>query len=473
MSAIRRSVALLTVGGALGVGLATDLTVTTESNSSRALRGVVAVAPVSLSGTQPRASAWFCAAGTAEADSAAPLTVRITNVSRAPASVRVRVASVRPEVERAVEVAPGTSVSIPVVDLVPTATPAVIVEVSSGRVVVDQSLAGANDGAWSMCATRPSGSWYLAGGTAAINTVSRLALFNPFSEAAIVRVQFQTDIGIREPFDLQALVIPARTRIDVNVDEVLGNPTLAAAIVEARVGRVIAQRFEVTNDTSVGSGIALGNGSPGLSRRLVTAFPARMSTDRVVLSLTNPGERATTAEISIRQSGDVSSTRKERIAAGHSIFVELSSSITADAPALIEVSAGEMLAGEVRWWQTSDGTTVIPGVASIGMSQVLSEEWFVPIATGGAVPNVTIGNPSENDAAVTVRTVSATGEAQLERLTIPSHGIAQATAQAVAEDVVALRIQSSEQVTVTVARRIASAEGVIGDLSADTGVPVQ
>lgn len=333
MSAVRRTAALFTIGGMLAAGALADVTVGADSNGARSRREHRAVLPASIPAEAPRTSAWYCASGVAGGDAPGQLTVRITNVRLAAASARLRVTGGAAEVERAVEIAPGASTSFNIGELVETNTPGVIVEVSSGSVVVDEWVQGANDAAWMMCATRPSPSWYLPAGTAELGTVSRLALFNPFSEAAIVKVQFQTDVGLREPFDLQSFVVPPRGRVDIDVDEVLGNPSLAAAIVQARTGRIVAQRYEVLTDSLRGSGITGSAGNVSTSDQLMIAFPGRQSSDRVIAAVSNTSDQRTVVNVTIRQPGSVEAVVKPvTIEAQHATEIDLTNSITVVPP---------------------------------------------------------------------------------------------------------------------------------------------
>ena len=474
MNAIRRSAALITIGGVLVAATIADFTVKTDTSAARVRREQVPVLPAALAAKAPRASAWYCASGTAGGDTAGQLTVRITNVRQAPASARLRVTGGDTETDRAVEIAPGAAMEFKIGDLVTTATPGVIVEVSTGSVVVDEWVDGSNDAAWSTCATRPSPSWYLPGGTAEIGTVSHLALFNPFSESAIVKVLFQTDVGLREPFDLQSFVVPPRSRADIKIDEVLGNPTLAAAVVQARTGRIIAQRYEVLTDTLRGTGVTLGSGNIAVNDSLSIAFPGRQGSDQLLAAVSNVSDRDATVTVTVHQPGSVSTTLKPvKVAAQHAKEIELTGSVSLDAPALITVKSTELIAADLRWWEmNADGTKVEPGVVVLPFAPTGSKEWFMPVRSPNEGTTIVVSNDHAVRAHLRLTTISADGEKRLESINVPAHSVITVPQASIAAGVTALRVQSSVPVVVVASQRTAAAEGVVGALSATVGVPV-
>lgn len=475
MSAIRRGAALITIGGALAASTVADFAVTTDSNATRARREQVPVLPAALAAQAPRASAWYCAAGTAGGDTAGQLTVRITNVRQSPASARLRITGGATETDRAVEIPRGASQEFKIGDFVTTATPGVIVEVSTGSVVVDEWVEGSNDAGWTTCATRPSPSWYLPGGTAEIGTVSRLALFNPFSESAIVKVLFQTDVGLREPFDLQSFVVPPRSRADIPIDEVLGNPTLAAAIVQARTGRVIAQRYEVLTDTLRGTGVTLSGGNVAVSDSLSLAFPGRSGSDQLTLAVSNAGDRSTTVTVAVRQPGSVSTTLKPVvIKAQHVREIELTQVVSLDAPAIITVKSAGLVSAELRWWaMNAEGTKVEPGVELMPLAPAASKEWFLPLRSPNEGTTIVVSNDQPVRAHLRLATISASGERRLTSINVAPHEVITVPRDGIDGEVTALRVQSSVPVVVAASQRTAAAEGVSGVLAATVGVPVE
>ena len=65
----------------------------------------------------------------------------------------------------------------------------------------------------------PPTDWYFAAGTTVKGAQQYLVLFNPFGDDAIVDVSFLTDAGVQEPDDLQALVVPRRSRVTIPVQD--------------------------------------------------------------------------------------------------------------------------------------------------------------------------------------------------------------------------------------------------------------
>ena len=154
-------------------------------------------------------STWFCAAGTAVADSGdANLTVVAANTTDT--DRRLSVTWLPSEGDRRTDVVdlPALDVvSLSAVDAVQAPGVSAVVESDGGGVVVEHVIAGPQGSGTAPCASEASEEWYLANGTTERDATQDLFLFNPFRDDAVVDIAFDTDEGRAAPQRLQGLPI--------------------------------------------------------------------------------------------------------------------------------------------------------------------------------------------------------------------------------------------------------------------------
>jgi Family of unknown function (DUF5719) len=137
-----------------------------------------------------------------------------------------------------------------------------LVELRGGGVVAEHTVSGPLGADVAPCAAAASDRWYFADGGTTRDARDVIALFNPFPEDAIVDMSFATDQGPVVPQSLQALVVPGRGMVPVNVgDHVLRRRAISVTIA-ARSGRLIADRIQTYDGTAGRKGLALVLGAP-------------------------------------------------------------------------------------------------------------------------------------------------------------------------------------------------------------------
>ncbi len=141
-----------------------------------------------------------------------------------------------------------------VADILATPEPGVIVEAVGGRVVVSHQLEHGDDFAIEPCTRTAGADWYFAAGTTVKGSEHFLALFNPYGDDAIVDIEFVTDTGVQQPSELQALVVPRRSRVTVAVQDFVPRQERIATHVHARVGRLVAERTQIFDGTVPAAG---------------------------------------------------------------------------------------------------------------------------------------------------------------------------------------------------------------------------
>lgn len=120
-----------------------------------------------------------------------------------------------------------------------------LVESQGAALVVEQHTVHRAGNAVSVCASTPSGTWFLADGFTGADSIDQIVVTNPSLDSAILDVSFVTAIGERNPQSLKGVVVPPES---VRVFDVAGldarNEVIAAVAVRATVGRVVVGRSQ-------------------------------------------------------------------------------------------------------------------------------------------------------------------------------------------------------------------------------------
>jgi hypothetical protein len=254
-----RLLVLLALVGLLAAGIALSRDtpdVTTTRVDAGALSGSVVPPADALS------TAWYCAAGTAEAGGAADEWIDIANLSasRITATISVYPGDAGEPETRDVEIDAFERVSQRVATVVETPNPGVVVEVFGGPAIVEHELQAGNEIAMGPCSHEPSRRWYFAAGDTTRGAVQALELFNPFGDDAIVDITFVTSSGVQEPTELQGFVVSRHSKVVVPIQDLVQRQDRVATQVIARTGRIVAEQTRTFDgaDGRVGLAVSLG-----------------------------------------------------------------------------------------------------------------------------------------------------------------------------------------------------------------------
>ena len=274
----RRLPVLIVVGACIAIGAAFGLGGTEASTTARAGKTIAAAVPI-VAEPDTLSSTWYCAEGTGSPGGRADETIIIANVGNAAGRAVVTVmpgGQDEPE-SRRVAVPRGGQVRVPVSSILQTPEhpddagllvgPGVVVEVFGGGSLVEHEIEGENDLAVSPCAREAGRDWYFAAGTTERGAEDNVALFNPFPDDAIVDLTFATDAGFIAPADLQALVVPRRSRVTVPVGNFVRRQAQVALHTHVRTGRIVAEQslnFTAENETRRGLTPLARSAPPGV-----------------------------------------------------------------------------------------------------------------------------------------------------------------------------------------------------------------
>lgn len=209
-----------------------------------------------LLGEQPAVStpladgrSWFCAGGSAP-DGPAEVGLEIVNAGASSVAPVITVMGSKADdiaVHR-VTVEPHGRTAVSLADLSDSDWAAAVVEVNAPDVVVDQThsdLSGLSGADRSSCATGVSSRLLLPDGATrylAHGEEMTLLLFSPMHNDSITEVLFDADSG---PQRLEALVVPGRRVLAVDVTEEVTEAEWVSTVVEVDSGAVVAARVQV------------------------------------------------------------------------------------------------------------------------------------------------------------------------------------------------------------------------------------
>lgn len=413
LSRWHRPLAVIGLGLLLATPAAVDHLVPRASNQAPA--SSAAVNPSATASTAG-ASTWFCASGRTNSDGTPDLTLIIANptADEVPGRITWFAGGVgREPVVEPVLLAPHGHTEMNAPAQVAGGPIAALAEFDGGGIAVEHRLAGPLGGARALCSSSANAQWFTADGATTIDARSTLSIFNPFPEDALLDVRFVTDRGSAVPAALQGISVAARSVYDLNVGDYVRRRTRVAAIVRARIGRVVVERLTVFDGSGKSKGATISPASSSASPTWYFALGRTTSVLRERYTLFNPTRAPVTAIIDVVVDGvaGVEPFELDIPALGSAELVPSAESriprdigysvvVTTDSGAGIVVERTVAAKGRLRF-----GYAASPGVVAP------AESWVVPDAVASATRSdvLSILNPTDTDAVVTLKTLGPNG----------------------------------------------------------------
>ncbi|HEX5587488.1 MAG TPA: DUF5719 family protein, partial [Acidimicrobiia bacterium] len=306
-------------------------------------------------------------------------------------------------VSRTIKVGAHQEERVAVADVLATAEPGVVVEVSGGQASVAHEVQGADDIATEPCARRADRDWYFAGGTTVRGTQQFLALFDPFGDDAVVDVSFLTEGGVQEPDQLQGLVVPRRSRVSVPVHDLVPRQQLVAISVHARTGRVVAERsmlFDGTTpeDAPARRGIALSLGALAPTRTWALPFGTTDDGGTARVGVANFSSTASNVEVEVVLDNDQSLTPVSAAVPARSVIsVDVSDRVPPGThyavrafARTVEGHAPPLVVEMLGWWPEESNSTAV--ASAVGTPRP-ARRWVVALPDADVDGTVTVLNP--------------------------------------------------------------------------------
>jgi hypothetical protein len=380
------------------------------ASSSNSASGVAAATPLARTGVSVpspdvASSAWYCAEGTSTPDGRADETVIVASLasSAVDATITVMPGGDGSPKSQQLRLAPGEETRVHVADILATPEPGVVVETTGGAAAVSHQLQHDGDFAVEPCTRAAGPDWYFAAGTTVPGTEHDLAVFNPFGDDAIVDITFLTDTGVQQPDDLQAVVVPRRSRITIPVQDAVLRQDRVATQIHARVGRVVAERTQIFDGTVPDQGptrqgiaVSLGTQAPALTQWFANGTTANGGT--ASLALANFGDHDARVQVHVVLVSDQTLAAQSLTVPARSVLaVEPTTRVPIGTDYAISVTAqvldgrrSPIVAEVLSSWAPSSSTT---GVASTLGSSVAARRWVVPQPDVDADAFLTVFDP--------------------------------------------------------------------------------
>lgn len=218
-------------------------------------------------------SSWFCAGASTQKGGDDTGTLVIANTRSVPLTATVTLVPSQGWQGKApapatVAVGPRSRVTVP--ESLPGGPAGVgaIVDLDGGAAAVEQQVSGPLGTATSPCATSGSPTWYFPTGTTLRDASDTVSLLNPYPGVAIVNLSFVTDEGAEQPGDYQAVAVPGRSLVEVNLRDHLRRREHIATTVTATAGRVVAWQTLAITPPSAGTPVV----DPTLSGSVQTSI---------------------------------------------------------------------------------------------------------------------------------------------------------------------------------------------------------
>ncbi len=203
-------------------------------------------------------SSWFCAGASTQKGSSTTGTLVIANAKAQPLTATITLvpsqdwkgAAPQP---MSVTVPPFARQSVPESFAGSAAGLGAIVDLDGGAAAVEQQVSGSLGTATSPCATSGSRTWYFPTGTTLRDATDSVSLLNPYPGVAIVDLSFVTDQGQEAPGDFQAVAVPGRSLVVMNLGDHLRRREHIATTVTASAGRIVAWQTQVITPPESGT----------------------------------------------------------------------------------------------------------------------------------------------------------------------------------------------------------------------------
>ncbi len=239
-----------------------------DPNAEMVIDTVVRPTPA-MAAEQPLGSSWFCAVGSAGAETYADGEVIVTNVGDedAVANLDIRTND-GPGPGLRLEIAARTSEIVVLANLGTFDAAGVAVEFIGGEGVVSHRVTTAAGVTEGPCASEASSTWFFAGGSTTRDTRHYVALLNPFANDVVFTATFQTPTRSRQPSELEARTVPAQSVLLIDVGEfVAREPVVATTIETVAGGQLVVERLLVVDGAlgPIGAAIESGVAASALS----------------------------------------------------------------------------------------------------------------------------------------------------------------------------------------------------------------
>ena len=220
-----------------------DARVTPAPDAAPATRSNVAIPFVSA--TESVASTWFCPGVPGNDGTISSLLVLANSGAQDMSATVTHLGSAVEPVTQSVVIPALASLEVEATGGVSSPFVATIVEILGSTGSVEQVINHPAGRSVVTCTTNTADEWFFADGFTAADSLENIVISNPFSDASVVNVTFTTKDSMREPGNLQGLVVAPRSVLSISLaDQGARNEPVLAVSVRAKSGNVVVGRSQ-------------------------------------------------------------------------------------------------------------------------------------------------------------------------------------------------------------------------------------
>lgn len=368
-------------------------------------------------------STWFCPGVPAAGDEGTGGDVRVFNTGDAAMGGRLTVLAVGGEpVTQPVSVAPHSVQTFDIDALVDSPYASAVVEIDGGGGLVEQLAKHPEGESIATCANGPSDEWYLAMGDTVGDSRELIVLSNPNEDDAIVDFTFATSAGVRQPQSLQNYPVPARSVRIVDVNDVrVEEPHIGVSVVASR-GTVIMGRAQ-TFSQEARRGYVMTLGAPTLRDQWWFAHGLKADNVDVTYMIYNPNDddiEITPVVLGFPQNPDFQVPEPFVVPDGEvypfrlADIVQVPEGLVTMVFASGSIDQGVVVERVITETIDNRPTTGVTLGANTRLADAyVAGTWYVGISPGvGVEDGLTIYNSTQEEAVVTVQTITPEGGVQ-------------------------------------------------------------
>jgi len=294
------------------------------------------------------------------------------------------------------------STSIDVSKVAAVGIAAGLVELPSADTATASVVQGAESLSAEGCASMPERITVLAGGSTLSGRTFEVQLMNPYSGRAIVDLVIQSEVGLESSGELEAVIVPPRSSIVVDLGDILPGRELLNVVIETTRGSVLAVgRYGETGDSAVWRAVEPAQEwfvpvAHGLGARSVL--------------IANPSSVDVEYELDFYSADGVEEALLSEVIPAREVAVIDVGAIT-PAPAAVHIVSTGPIAAFVRMQE--DGSTSLTSGATVPASR-----WLLPGAGSieGGFGSVVVFNPGIEEANFTL--TARRGRSEAVNLTV-------------------------------------------------------
>jgi len=284
---------------------------------------------------------------------------------------------------------------------------AVAAYVNGGGVAGEELLASNHSQV--SCVSGATATWFGAGLSTRVGSISTLTLFNPTATIAVANVTAMTPNGLEAPQPLRGITVDAFGFVNLNLADYVVNTGRFGVNVTALRGALVVS--DEQNNAGVPS---ILSGGPATQTSTFALVPTSEG-DRAQLTFASPSAASITVTVSVRFPNTTVPAQQLTVApySVASFSVTPNTAIPADGGATVHVTASAPVGMSELWGRR--------GGLHVASAESPAARWLLADASGAGLGNAAVTNTGSNAESVVVGVGTSGTTPQISTLTVPAN----------------------------------------------------